>query len=252
MVNINRNQTLSQLQNLVTHTINAKLEYMSEQFNKEQQYALELFQKRILLEKLVEETLQFNKAINWDKEMIKNVYLVQSAEELVDVFKLRSDIYSSLNYGKEFPDIIEGLNFDSYDPNSAIIYTKNDKEVMATCRLIFDSDNQLPIEEKLNLENIRTKHKKIAEVSRLMVRNEQKTLSMDFKYLTKGIYMILINNDLDASISVIKKDHFKLYGKFGGFNVERELSSYGHLDDTFVITSWDPKEISKFFEKAFL
>ena len=51
MVNINRNQTLSQLQNLVTHTINAKLEYMSEQFNKEQQYALELFQKRILLEK---------------------------------------------------------------------------------------------------------------------------------------------------------------------------------------------------------
>jgi len=34
--------------------------------------------------------------------------------------------------------------------------------------------------------------------------------------------------------------------------MEHELDGYGHLLGKFVITSWNYKEISKFFQKAFL
>lgn len=110
----------------------------------------------------------------------------------------------------------------------------------------------LPIEEKLSLSKIKERFKRVGEVSRLIVKNEQKELSMDFKILTSGIYFVLSQNDLDASISVIKKDHFKLYNKLGGFNIEHELNGYGNLDGHFIITSWNYQEISKFFTKAFL
>ena len=118
--------------------------------------------------------------------------------------------------------------------------------------MIFDSDKKLPIEEKLDLSSIRNKFQNIAEVSRLMVKKEQKGLNLDFKHLTLGIYNIITNNNLDASISVILKEHFRLYGKFGGFNIEKELESYGNLNAPFIITSWNPYEVSNFFRKAFL
>ncbi len=157
-----------------------------------------------------------------------------------------------MGYQKEFPDSLPNMNFDFYDLNSAIIYNLTNNEITATCRLIFDSDKKLPIEEKLDLSSIRNKFQNIAEVSRLMVKKEQKGLNLDFKYLTLGIYNIITNNNLDASISVILKEHFRLYGKFGGFNIEKELESYGNLNAPFIITSWNPYEVSNFFRKAFL
>lgn len=85
-----------------------------------------------------------------------------------------------------------------------------------------------------------------------MIINNNSGLNLDFKKLTLGIYLVLIQNDLKATISVISKDHFKLYSKFGGFKIEKDLSSYGKLNSNFVITSWDISNVSKFFKKAFL
>lgn len=235
MVYINKNEAFKKLNNIFN--------------NKE--VGFEYLRNTLIFEKVLDEVITFNRKINWESNSA-NLKLVKTAEEFIKICNLRSEIYGNLGYQKEFPDFLPNMNFDFYDINSAIIYNLTNNEITATCRLIFDSDKKLPIEEKLDLSSIRNKFQNIAEVSRLMVKKEQKGLSLDFKYLTLGIYNIITNNNLDASISVILKEHFRLYGKFGGFNIEKELESYGNLDASFIITSWNPYEVSNFFRKAFL
>lgn len=251
-INVNKQEALVQMENLIKSDIITSIKHMPNRFNEEQAKMLEQFQNRLYFEQVIEETISFNKKLNWDNGRFQNIQLTTTAEELIKVFALRSEVYGSLNYGNEFPDIIEGLNFDDYDHRSAIVYTKTNNEINATCRFIFKNEQTLPIEEKLSLSQIKDRFQNLGEVSRLIVKKEQKGLGLDFKALTTGIYFVLSQNNLDASISVIKKDHFKLYSKFGGFNLEYELDGYGHLGGKFVIVSWNYKEISKFFQKAFL
>ena len=235
MVYINKNEAFTRLNNI---------------FNNKQA-GFEYLRNTLIFERMLDEVITFNRKINWESNSA-NLKLVTTAEEFIKICNLRSEIYGNLGYQKEFPDALPNMNFDFYDINSAIIYNLTNSEITATCRLIFDSDKKLPIEEKLDLSSIRSKFQNIAEVSRLMVKKEQKGLNLDFKYLTLGIYNIITNNNLDASISVILKEHFRLYGKFGGFNIEKELESYGNLNAPFIITSWNPYEVSDFFRKAFL
>lgn len=234
MVYINKNETVQKLEVLY-----------------KQQNSFENFDKVFIFEKFIDTVLSFNKKINFESNY-ENLIKVETAEELIKVFQLRSKIYGSLGYENEFPDHLPNMNFDFYDESSAIIYTQDNKEIKSTCRLIFDSDKKLPIEEKLDLSDIRDKFSNIAEISRLMVKKENKGLSLDFKYLMAGMYYLKIQNALEASTSVFLQDHFKLYEKLGGFTIERELKSYGHLDKPFVISSWNPLEVSRFFKKAFL
>ena len=235
MVYINKNEAFTRLNNI---------------FNNKQA-GFEYLRNTLIFERMLDEVITFNRKINWESNSA-NLKLVTTAEEFIKICNLRSEIYGNLGYQKEFSDFLPNMNFDFYDLNSAIIYNLTNSEITATCRLIFDSDKKLPIEEKLDLSSIRSKFQNIAEVSRLMVKKEQKGLNLDFKYLTLGIYNIITNNNLDASISVILKEHFRLYGKFGGFNIEKELESYGNLNAPFIITSWNPYEVSDFFRKAFL
>ena len=92
MTYINRNTVLNQFQELVQKDLHKKLDYMSDDFNNQQKYALELFQKRISLEKTIDETIAFNKKISFLMIQIKNLHLTTTAEELIDVYKLRSDV----------------------------------------------------------------------------------------------------------------------------------------------------------------
>ena len=126
-ININKNNSIMALQELVEQNISTKLSYMPESFNIQQQQALELFKQRLFLEKTIDEAISFNKNLNFPNEN-KNLHLATTAEDLIDVFKLRSDVYGSINYQEEFPDEIEGLNFDKYDSNSAILFYKSEKK----------------------------------------------------------------------------------------------------------------------------
>lgn len=245
----NHNISLYQLQDMIKENFTKQFEYLPETFNKEQQYALEIFKKRFYLEKIIDETISFNKNLTF--ENFKHTKLVSTAEELIEVFKLRSDIYSSLNYGSEFPDIIEGLNFDELDTKSAIAYCKNNNIVTGTIRLIIDSKDNLPTSKKIK-DKFNFNYNSMSEISRIIVRNSQEGLCLEFKYLMKALYKIFIDNNIDIAISVIKKDHLKLYQKLGGVEVIDEVEGYGTLKSTFLIISYDPKSASKFFKKVFL
>jgi len=187
----------------------------------------------------------------WDNGS-KNLFLAKTAKEFIEIFKLRSEIYTKLQYDNEFPDMIKGLNFDDYDENSAVLYTKVNGIVTGTCRVIFDSNKKLPIDTHFSLDYLRIGNQNISEISRLIVKDNRSGLNQEFKWLIKGAYLISTKNSVTKTVSVIKNEHFKLYNKFGGFYIEKMLKTYGHLDKTFIITSWNLLKISNFFKRAFL
>lgn len=246
MVYINNNRVFRELEEILKLRIDNDQHEAQNSIN-----ILEQFRQRVFLESTIEKTLDFNRSLNWNHEE-KHVHLVNNAEELLEVFKLRSDVFGSLNYENEFPDSISGLNFDTFDHHAAIVFCKTNNVLSGTCRLIFDTHRKLPTDEKYSLDYIREKYSSIAEVSRLVTKQDKSGLNLEFKYLTRGIYRVLENNPINASVSAMKQSHFKLYSKFGGFKVEKELKGYGHIDYDVVVTSWNPKEISPFFKKHFL
>lgn len=143
-----------------------------------------------------------------------------------------------MRYGNEFPDIIEGLNFDNYDVHSAIIYCKKEDEFTGTSRIIFDNEkNKLQTDEKFSFDYLREQNKKIAETSRFTIKKDDGKLSLDFKNIMKAYYDIMTTNDMDLIVSSIAQRHYKLYSKFGGIKVEKELHSFGHLQGEFLVIS---------------
>lgn len=250
-ININKNNSLTELQKLVEQNIDKKLSYMPDSFNEQQHQAMELFKQRIFLEKTIDESISFNRNLTFENNN-QNLHLVNTAEDLIDVFKLRSDVLKEINYQSQFPDTIDGLNFDIYDKTSAILFYKTDELVTGTIRIIFDSDNKLPSEENFSFDNTRAKYNTIGELSRLVVKNEKKGLNLEFKYLFSAIHNLFMNNDIDILLSCIKVEHLKLYKKFGGSDIIDGTEDFGSLNVPIHIMSWDPSQVSNFFKKAFL
>lgn len=251
MIYINHNNAIQQLKGIIEQNLNKNLDYMPNAFNEEQHHAFELLNKRVMLEEVVEESVSFNKKLNWENKN-DNLRLVNSVEDLVEVFKLRSDVYTEIGYQEECPDFIAGLNFDTYDKNAAILFYKSDKKITGTMRVIFDSVDKLPSESKFSFDEIRSRYNTIGELSRFVVKHETKGLSLEFKNLFAGVYNIFTSNDLDLVVTAIKKEHYKLYTKFGGTNIEKELAGYGLVDMPFLVISWNPSLASSFFKRAFL
>ena len=118
--------------------------------------------------------------------------------------------------------------------------------------MIFDSDKKLPIDSHFSLDYLRIQLKSIAEVSRLVVKHNSNGLNQEFRWLTRGVYLISIKNSITKTVSAIKDEHFKLYSKFGGFSIEKRFEIYGDLPNPSVITIWDAFKVSNFFKRAFL
>jgi N-acyl-L-homoserine lactone synthetase len=251
MINVNRNIAIKQLQELVEVNFKNNLNYMSEDFNNKQKQALEMFQQRIFLEEVIDNTISFNKSLNWNNTN-KFLNLTKTAEDLIDVFKLRSNVYSKIGYNNEFPDMIENLNFDYYDKDSAIIYYKNNNKITGTIKVIFDNDNFLPSDEKYSFDYLRKDYKKLVELSRFIISNDKNGLNLEFKYLFSGVYQLSMNNNIDLILSALKQEHYKMYSKFGGIKIEAELGGYGNINLPALVLSWNPLEISNFFKKVFL
>ncbi|WP_263833912.1 N-acyl amino acid synthase FeeM domain-containing protein [Sulfurospirillum oryzae] len=212
---------------------------------------LGFFQKKVFLEQIIDESIAFNKKLSWDNDH-KNLKLTTTAEELINVFKLRSAIYATKGYQREFQDEIEGLNFDTYDTHSAIFYYQSENEMSGSIRLIFDDKHFLPTEKNVSLEYLR--EHKLCELSRQVVKQSDKGLGLEFKNFYKGIYELALHNPdkINLILASITHDHYNLYAKFGGMKIEKELDAYGNLDKAILVLSWDITQVSAFFKKCFL
>ena len=161
-------------------------------------------------------------------------------------------MYEDLGYQTDYPDRIQGLNFDIYDKNAAILTYTSDNTLTGTTRLIFDSVNKLPSESKLSSNYLRSKYENIGEISRLIINNKQKGLNIEFKYLMEGIYTLFMHNKIDITFFIVVKKHYKLYSKFGGIEITESIENFGNIKDSVYMLSWNPALASNFFKKAFL
>jgi hypothetical protein len=245
MVNLIKNRSLNELRGVIQKSVYERINV------EDQNRILDLFNQRVFLEKTIDKAISFNKKLDWDRQN-PHYKLTTTAEELIEVFKLRSDVYTSIEYQEEFPDTIEGLNFDKHDHNSAIVYCKKDNEYTGTSRIIFDSNHKLPSEEKFSFDYLREKDLKLCETSRFTIKKDSSGLSFDFKNIMRAFYEITTNNSADLVVSGIREEHFKMYSKFGGISIEKELDSYGLIEVPFLIISWNMSEASKFFKRSFL
>lgn len=203
-----------------------------------------------LYEETIEECISFNKKLIWNRE-VENILLADNAEDLIQVFKLRSSIYNQIGYNKEFEDPIKGLNFDKYDNNSAVLYYKQNNIITGTTRLIYDSKKGLPSEKIFSFSNLRKEYSKIGELSRLIIKN-QEGLGLEFKNIMASIYYFFISNEIDITLLGIKQEHYKMYDRFGGSEIIQEIGNYGQINLPALILSWDPNKVSIFFKKLFL
>ncbi|WP_024953500.1 N-acyl amino acid synthase FeeM domain-containing protein [Sulfurospirillum arcachonense] len=245
MINLNKNHSLDELRGVIRKSIYERINV------DEQKKVLELFNQRVFLEETIDKSISFNKKLNWD-ESNTNYQLTTTAEELIEVFKLRSNVFTEINYQEEFPDTIEGLNFDKFDHNSAIIYCAKDGEFTGTSRIIFDSKDKLPTDSKFSFNYLREKNLSLCETSRFTIKKDTGGLSLDFKNIMRAYYEITTNNNLDLVVSGIKEEHYKMYSKFGGMNIEKELDAYGEIELPCLVISWNPYIASKFFKRSFL
>ena len=201
------------------------------------------------LTKTIQNTIAFNQEL-YSIGTLSAVSLATSAEDLIAIFMLRDEVYREIGYRDEFPEIIKGLHFDAYDEHSAIIYTKRGI-VTGTCRLVFDSiDNKLPTDEKVSVDYLRNTDRKLAEASRVIIRNKE-GLKQEFKGMAIDSYRILSSYKMNA-ISVMPEEYLKMYQNFGGFSIEKTLNKYGSIEKEFFLTIWDCSQVSTYFKRIFL
>jgi len=202
------------------------------------------------LSEIIKNTIEFNQKL-YDIGTLDGVSLATTVEDLIDIYMLRSEVYREMSYTSEFPELIKGLDFDEFDECSAIIYSKRGDTITGTCRLIFDSTvKKLPIDENFSLDYLRNSKRIIGEGSRVIIKNIE-GLKPEFKLMTIDCYRVLSSYNVDL-VSVMTKEHIKLYKNFGGFSVEKRFERYGSINKEFYITLWRTSKISTFFKRVFL
>jgi N-acyl-L-homoserine lactone synthetase len=249
-VYINKDKTRIQLKELLEENFEQQASYTPDTFKEKQNKAYEILKLSLFFEEVMEESIAFNKKVNWE-DSEERLKLVENAEEMIEVFKLRSKVYTEVGYQNSFPDPIEGLNFDRFDKNSAIVCSKTNNVISGTLRIIFDTEEKLPTDTIFSHDDIR-KTQKLVGVSRNIVSNDSGALSLDFKYLMKGIYNVYKNNDIDMVVAEIKKEHYRQCSRFGGMEILCETNSHSSLNVPFLIIKWDMNQISPFFKKVIL
>jgi len=201
------------------------------------------------LSKIIKNSIKFNQKL-YDIGTLDGVSLATTVEDLMEIFALRSKVYKEIGYSDEFPEFLKGLDFDEFDECSAIVYSKRGDSITGTCRLVFDIDKKLPIEEKFSVEYLRNQNRNLIEASRVIIKGSE-GLKPEFKLLTQDSYRVLNSYGVDA-VSAMTQEHIRLYKNFGGLTVEKKIDTYGGIEKEFFLTLWKTQEISPFFKRVFL
>lgn len=176
-------------------------------------------------------------------------------EEILEVMKLRSKIYTSLGYNKQFPEEINGLNYDDFDRHSLILISRNKNNIVGSLRIVFDSLIGLPSEKMISINNWK-KNLNFAELSRLVVdpnfrSGDKENGSLAFNQLFAGTYWTSHLTDLDRYLMVMKDKHAQRYLEFGGVT-NLGSTKYGNLDQDSQILLWNPSLVGDEFSEKIL
>jgi N-acyl-L-homoserine lactone synthetase len=164
--------------------------------------------------------------------------------------RLRSQVYTPLGYNVQFPERIEGLNFDDYDSNALSLMIKHRKKLVGSFRIVLDSPIGIPSEKMYDFNSVRRKYR-IAELSRLVVDEEHRSGSKEqgskaFNELFSAAYRFGDKIGVDRYVMVMKAAHESRFLEFGGIEKIGE-TMYGNLDQDSSILLWDFNNVSEHF-----
>ena len=193
--------------------------------------------------------------LNLPEYFYSNLKFATTEAEILETMQLRSRAYTKLGYNRQFPEEINGLNYDDFDRNSLILISKFNEKITGTLRIVYDSIINLPSEKMIELNNLRKKYR-LAELSRLIVDPEfrsgnRENGSMPFNNLFAGTYWTFHLTHLNKYLMVMKNEHAARYLKFGGIE-NLGTTKYENLNQDSQILLWNPSQISKEFEEKIL
>lgn len=256
MVNIIKNKTLVEFENIIKNDFKKNYHIFPKELLKSEKEAMKVFKNRIQLEEIIDTTLKLNQSINW-KSFNKNIKLVNYAEDLINVFKLRSDVYRPLGYLNEFLENIPGLNYDNYDKYSIILIGKENNKIIGTTRVILDSKLGLQSEKIPEFQEIyknlryNNPNKRIVEGSRTVIDSNFRG-SQILKYFFRSMYELYDELDIGVYTScMLEEMNSKLYSNIG-FEILKKSSSYSNIEKEVVLLSWTKENLTPFFKRGIL
>jgi len=152
------------------------------------------------IENLDDETYNIAQSIIKNKKYnpinFGNVKCLKKLEDVINSFSLRGYVYSLTGYGSGF-DIGEyNIEFDNFDTESASFgfFIKN--EIIASMRIVLDSNKGLPSEAYVpEIDALRKNGNKIAEVGRTVILPQyQKNPKIISSFLTTAFLFAKTNN----------------------------------------------------------
>lgn len=202
------------------------------------------------LEKVISGIIKTQKESKLKKHFTPNLFLATTENEILEIMKLRSKVFTQLDYNEEFPEEIEGLNFDDFDENSLVFAYRRKNQITGTMRVILDINQNLQSDEKVCLDSLR-KENTLGELSRLAVALEFQKSGVEFKNLFSAAYQIAIKTNINKYILGILEEHKYMYEKFGNVQTLYE-GNYGEINLDCTIISWDVQNPSTYFQKIIL
>ena len=140
---------------------------------------------------------------------------IDSAESLLEVFRLRYEVYChECNFLKpeEYP---EGVERDKYDPYSVQFSASDQYGIVGTVRLVMDSPHGFPFEKycrgKLNIDMNAVPRKQAAEISRLVISKRFRNRGADGLYYTPDFDDGVTTLDLQGISRRVRPMAFGLY-----------------------------------------
>ncbi len=199
---------------------------------------------------------------NLPQNLGTNLHLVNTLDELLQIFNLRSMVFEEAGYLKEFPDKIEGLNYDEYDNNSLHMAYKRNNDITGSTRIIIPTMQNplLPtekyIKDKFSLSPLKEKHNNkqipIAELSRTVIDPNYRVTGNEFKRMFAGLYEIAQMTDIGSYLLMMTHNMYEnLYSKCG-MEILDIVNNRGNIDKACIILNWEPENSSEFFKKVFL
>lgn len=155
------------------------------------------------------------------------IKVANTLEEREAAFQLGYQVYKDKGYIKENTSELLVQNYDA-DPDTLILIVKNNEnKIVGSVTLVFDVKSKLPAEKIYHseLDTLRSKKEKIAEISRLIIdpqyRNSKEILVLLFNYLYIYAYFIKKYTCLAIEVNPRHTAYYKALLNFRSIGNER-------------------------------
>ncbi|MBE0447613.1 MAG: GNAT family N-acetyltransferase [Actinobacteria bacterium] len=140
----------------------------------------------------------------------------QTEDEMIAMYKLRYEVYCLEKRYLNADDYPDQLEHDEWDKYSVHFIATDGTDIVGTVRLIKDSPIGFPTELLFDIARSNIHNKSIAEVSRLIVNPQFKSLTLQ---IANGLYKVMLNFSIEEGIThwyaVMDKHLYVAYSRIG-------------------------------------